>query len=569
MKNEKRKILSWQENILGGFQPYLLIAMVIFLIYFQTLFFDFSYLDDNSLILDNAGFIGNLGNFFQAFREDVFLSFADAYYRPIMTISLMLDAQFSGTHPFFFHFSNLAIHILAACLVFSVLAQMKYRRDVSLFLALVFAVHPVLSQTVAWIPGRNDSLLAVFVLAGFWYFLKFLETRNKKYLVGNLIFFTLGVFTKETAVMLPVVEAVYLFFLRKDKKFIFNEKWIWIGSGGVAIIWFLMRRWAFINPIEMPLCDLVFSVWKNSPAMVQFLGKIFFPFNLSVLPIIEDTTFWLGSLAIIIWLSLLFFTKEKKWAAWVFGAFWFLVFLLPSFVRPNAEIVADFIEHRLYLPIFGLFIILLETDWLRRYTWEKKIWLWGSAIFLIFLSGMTFWHSRNFQDRMSFWQDARTHSPHSPLAHRNLGAMLFLDGKFDQAEPEFQEALRLNPSEQMAHNNLGLIYMKRGEMEKSELEFKKELEINPFYDAAHFNLGLLYYQLSRKDEAGVLWQKTLEINYNYGDAWRNLAILYYEKKNLSEATKFAKEAYLRGVQLPPELIKLLEVPTVPGMLLKK
>jgi tetratricopeptide (TPR) repeat protein len=121
----------------------------------------------------------------------------------------------------------------------------------------------------------------------------------------------------------------------------------------------------------------------------------------------------------------------------------------------------------------------------------------------------------------------------------------------------------------MAHNNLGLIYLKNKEWEKAETEFKTELEINPNYALAFFNSGLLYYQLGQKEKAEDFWKKTLEINANHPDAWRNLAIFYYEKKDFFQAAEYAKGAYSRGVRLPPELIKLLETPVTPSMLLRK
>lgn len=546
--------------ILKGARPYLLIGTIIFLVYFQVLFFDFSYLDDNALILDRAAFIQNLGNFFQAFREDVFISLADAYYRPLMTVSLMFDAQLAGVQPFFFHLTNVALHIFASCLIFSLLIQLKYQKDLALFFALIFAVHPVLTQAVAWIPGRNDSLLAIFVLTSFFCFLKFLERRENKYLAGNLIFFLLGAFTKETALMLPLVEGVYLFFVGRDRKFIFSQKWLWLGSGGVISFWFFFRSLAFQNPIEIPWQALVFSTIKNSPAVIQFFGKIFFPFNLSVLPILQDTTFWTGILALVSIVTLLFWTREKKFNLWFFGIFWFLVFLLPSFIRPNFKIVADFIEHRVYLSLLGLFILVAETDFLRSFSLEKKIWRYGSLLFLLFFAGLTIFHSQNFRDRNTFWENASLNSPHSPLAHRNWGAMLFLDKKLEEAEKEYLEALKLNPEEPMAHNNLGLIYLNRGELEKAKQELEKERESNPYYDAVYFNLGLLSYRMGKITEAEEFWKKALELNPGYADAWHSLAVAYYEEKNFAEASKFAREALRRGAPLPEELLKLIQSP---------
>jgi lipoprotein NlpI len=212
---------------------------------------------------------------------------------------------------------------------------------------------------------------------------------------------------------------------------------------------------------------------------------------------------------------LIFFTKDKRWNFILLGLGWFFAFLLPSFIRPNSALVADFIEHRLYMPIIGLFIILLETDLVKKIDLKKKSVLIVVGSFVLAFSIMTIVYSRNFANRLVFWENAAQNSPHYPLAHRNLGAMYYLDGNINDAEKEFKTALELNPNEEMAHNNLGLVYANQNKLAEAEEEYKKELENNPYYDNAYYNLGLLYWGQKRYEEAKDSWRKTLEINPNF------------------------------------------------------
>jgi len=96
-----------------------------------------------------------------------------------------------------------------------------------------------------------------------------------------------------------------------------------------------------------------------------------------------------------------------------------------------------------------------------------------------------------YKNRLSFWQYATNTSPSSPLAHRNLGVMLYFAGNIKEAEASYLKSLDLNPSEPMAHNNLGVIYMERGDLDKAKEEFLLELEINPGYKQAIDNLYTL------------------------------------------------------------------------------
>lgn len=553
-----RELNNWiEKNILFGKRPYFLIAALIFIVYFPALFFNFTYLDDNNLILEHAGFLSHFLNIFESFRQDVFLSYADAYYRPILNVSLIFDAQFSQSSPFVFHLTNILIHLLATISLFVLFQKFKYQKNLALFFSLVFAVHPILVQAVAWIPGRNDSLLMLFISFSFIYFLKFLEEKNGKNLTIYLIFSALAIFTKESAIFLLLVQASYLCLVRKEKIITKNNFKLALGLSAIMGMFFVLRQVAFQNPIAMPFSNLLKSVVINFPATLQLIGKIVFPFNLSVLPIIQDTTFIFGIIAVIFLGMAIYFSQEKRWNYLIFGGIWFFVFLLPSFIRPNTEIVADFIEHRIYLPIIGFFIIILEIDWIKKINFKKKIPLFVSVGIILFFIVLTVSHLPNFKDRMAFWRNARENSPHSPLAHRNLGAMYFLDGKMNEAEEEFKESLKLNPKEQMAHNNLGLIYMNRGNLEEAEKEYDKELENNPTYDNAYLNKGILYYKLGKFYEAIDAWKMALKINPLQYQSVHNIFAYYYQNKNIEEATFWAKEAQSWGMPLLPEMERIL------------
>lgn len=532
---------------LRGPMAYALIAGAGFLIYFKSLFFGFTYLDDNVLIIDSFRFLRQLSNVLEAFRHEAFYilhSSAAYYYRPMLTVSFILDAQLGGVNPFIYHLTNIIIHLAASCLVFKLLAKLGYARQLAFFFSLIFSIHPILSQAVSWIPGRNDSLMALFGLASFIFFLYFLETKKIGYCLAHIFFLGLVIFTKESALALMPICILYFILIRPDSRS--SKSAVLLGWLAVSGLWFFMRSAALnSNLTPMTGMDMGKSIFMNLPALVQFVGKIIFPFNLSVLPIVQDTTFFYGILALALIASALFFSKSVRINFAIFGAIWFLAFLLPSFIRPNTEIVADFIEHRTYMPMVGFFILLLETDTVKKIDFGLRRYLAVCGAIVILLAGITFFHIDNFKSRLSFWLNAATRSPHSPLAHRNLGAMYYLDGLPDKAEPEYRKALELNPLEPMAHNNLGLIYASRGDIKKAEEEYKKELEINPFYDNAHFNLGILYYKLGEFKKAEALWKRVIELNPDYMDAYASLRVYYYNLGDFAQAAYFESKLKAR------------------------
>src|SRR3989338_2260876 len=505
-----------------SFLPYVLIAIVGFALYFPVIFFGYTYLDDNVLILQRKEFLTDLSNLPRAFTEDVFHQpSGGSYYRPLLTLSFMFDARLGGSAPFFYHLTNLLLHLLAACLVFALLMKLQFRRELSLLASLFFTVHPVLAQAAAWLPGRNDSLLAVFVLASFLCFLTYIKERRWPYLLGHLFFFLAALLTKETAVVLPIIIILYAYLFRARLQGMLR---LAAGWGLVIVPWFLLRRSVLGASIGAADFDVVRSLATNLLAVLPYIGKIVFPVNLSVLPILRDLPLIWGLVAIALAGAGLLFSKNKRPGFIIFGIAWLLLFLLPSFIR-SASAVADFSEHRIYLSLIGFILVCLEIDLIKTFDTKKPAHLAAAGIVLLVFSAITFRHEENFRNRLSFWKNAAETSPNYAFNHNNLGAMYFLDGEMEKAEREYKRALALNPAEPLTHNNLGLIYMNMGKLKEAEAEYLKELKINPLYDNALFNLGLLYARQGKLREARRLWQMTLEVNPGHNDARKYLELI--------------------------------------------
>jgi len=482
--DHKDQIKNWRS--LRGWRIYFLIFILGFLLYGRTLFFDFTYLDDNTLIIDNYPIISSFRNIGTIFGSDAFFSADKFYYRPLLNLSFAGDAAISGALPVIFHQTNILLHILAAMLVFQLFLKWQKSRGLALSLALLFLVHPVLAQAVAWIPGRNDSLLAIFVLVGFLSFLNFCDSPRLRYYIAYLIFLFLALLTKETAVFLPVLVVFYFLFLAPDKV-IKSDRYLLLGGSSVAIfLWFLMRHFALSGETTRYSAALI-QIIHNSPAILVYLGKLLFPFNLAVFPILADSRSIYGSAAAAVLILAWIFSRQKRNKYVIFSLFWFFLFLLPSFIRING--LPDFLEHRLYLSFVGFLFFLAELDWLKNLDFSRKNVKMITAIILLALSGLTWLHTVSFHDRLTFWQTAASQSPHSPLAQKNLGAMYYFQGDLKQAENYDQKALALNPQEPMVHNNLGVIYLDQKDYLRAEKEFQAELAINPGYDKAINNLA--------------------------------------------------------------------------------
>jgi tetratricopeptide (TPR) repeat protein len=472
---------------LNTWRPYFLFFLIIFIIYGQTLFFGLTYLDDNTLILDKQEVLRDFRNINTLFSTDAFFSDNKLYYRPMLNLSFMVDAQFGPLNYAVYHISNLLWHLLAVSLIFLILKRLFKKPQLAFYLALLFSVHPVLTQAVAWLPGRNDSLVAVFILLAFWFFLNFVDKYKLSSFLLYLFFFWLALLSKETSVFFPLLLIVYFYTIGKEKKVArLDQGMILIGSAAVGFIWFLMRYFA-LQGGQISTESALISVFHNLPAAVVMGAKMILPFNLSVLPVAVDTSFVLSLIAWPALILFIFLSRRKNWDYLIFGVAWFLIFFLPPFVVSTAA--PYLLEHRLYLPLIGFLIALFSFDSIRNLDWNKKV-VWSIAVLILCLfSSITIWHSRDFKDQLTFWKAAVKDSPHSPLANRNLGVMYYFNNDLVNSEKYYKASSALNPTEPMVHNNLGVIYMGQKKFKEAELEFNKELEVNPGYDKAIYNLN--------------------------------------------------------------------------------
>ena len=535
------------------------LALISLVIYAQSLFFGYTYLDDNVLVLDNLFFLKDISNLGRIFTTEVFhlLHSSAAYYRPMLTLSFMWDAILGGGALWMFHLTDIIIHLLVVILLYKLLLKLEVSKTLAFILSALFAVHPALSQAVSWIPGRNDSLLALFVLAS-------LLTLDNIFL--HLLFFAGALFTKESALFLPVVYGGWLFWLKKEKRpgklMTLVLSWITVG-----FIWFCLRSIALgDNPVKYSLNTAIETVVNNFSAVILYFGKIFLPFNLSVLPTLVDSKLYLGIISLLLFVVASLVWRPKNIRIYLFGLGIYLIFLLPGFIRPNNYYAPDFLEHRLYLPIIGIIISLsqiiprvipapsvipakagIQAGFPIR-SGMTKWWSRMTIGVILVLAMINIFHSRVFSNQLRFWQNAVAHSPSHPLAHKNLGAMYYFDQKYDEAEKEYLLALKLSPTEAMVNNNLGLIYFNRKDQDKAKEYFLKELALYPNYDNAHANLAMVYYQDGDKDKAEEEWLTTVKINPDHKETLKNLAIYYSQvKKDPVKAKYFYTEAVKRGV----------------------
>ncbi|HEX7413903.1 MAG TPA: hypothetical protein VF411_07630 [Bacteroidia bacterium] len=511
----------------------LVLIVLSFILYGKALKFGFNYLDDSILVIDQYKLNSDYNNIPKAFSQHIFKVDGQAdrshdYYRPLMTLSFMLDAHIAGSPaPYFYHLTNVLLHILTGFLLLIFFKKFGVAPVPSFILCLFFLVHPALAQAVAWIPGRNDSLLAVFVLASFIFLIRYLEEKKPYLLALHILMFVFGLFAKENGIMLAPLTFFYLRFIAKYKSNS-TEKALYtrLGLGYLICIlpWWFMRQAALDANNSIYVGNVIKNIISNAPMISQYIGKTLFPFDLSVLPTIRDTHFVYGILAVALVAAAIYFTPVKRWNYIIFGLLWYFLFLFPALVSPFVGL-----EHRIYVPMFGFLLIMAETKWINDITATN---LKSAAIPLGFI--VVFWfltHNRLpvFKDRISFYKNGTETSEYGTFAYLTLGKQYEKIEKYDSAIVTYQRGLKVDSTLIMFHNNMATDYMKLDMFPEAEREIFKELALHPDNYTALQNLGTVYKLTDRMDLAAEQWKKVLKIKKDFSYAYQELAKYYLAK----------------------------------------
>ena len=384
------------------------LVVVCLALYGPTIGYAFIGYDDTLLIVQNQTFLNDLGNIPQAFKQDAWTvegrASSQSYYRPFYTLSFMLDSQLGGTDSSVYHLSSILLHAIATCLLLLFLQRVGSPHHAAFLLALFFAVHPALVAVVAWVPGRNDSLLAVFALASFLLLDRFRRHSSWGNLALHLSAFGVAIFTKEAAIVIPVLALLYLNWMVGASTSWDVHGRLVMGWCAITVAWFVMRSMA-IGRGQLGW-TLLWNALDNGVFLLHYLGKALLPIRLALFPTRVDTPLLIGVVALAGLSLALFFSRKKRLGYVFFGLCWFLLFLLPTLVVP----VLVGLEQRLYTAAAGLALILLEVDWIRAAKVGRRSLAVGLLV-TVALASLTWMRLDAFSSREAFWQRGAAGSP--------------------------------------------------------------------------------------------------------------------------------------------------------------
>jgi protein O-mannosyl-transferase len=386
-----------------------IVASISLAVYAQTFFFDYTYLDDNNLIIDRQEFYGRPSSLYRIFSGSFFGNSSGAYYRPVVNFTFAVNMLADGIKPVGYHIANVLFHAMSCVLFLSFLLMLGMGSLPAFTASVLFALHPVNVSAISWIPGRNDVLLGCFFFLSCIFLLKYLRKPGIGYGIWHTVFFFLALLTKETALCFPVI---FVFLIASQNHRAFFRRQIWLSWLAAAAVYFTIRYMAISSRPEFirSLFNTAISRWY---VMFSELGKLVCPVKLQVLAAPKDILLWpcfISASAI----AGVFFIRGARKNILLFAVSCILLPIVMSLFGDRYVVL----ENRLYIPISGICIIAGETLRAIKNSGKKTAYFfYGVVIAACLFSGVTdVFYSRNFSDRRTFSNAAIKASPNSGIA---------------------------------------------------------------------------------------------------------------------------------------------------------
>jgi len=498
---------------------FLILFLLAFLPYANTLINNFVY-DDSFQVVDNP--YAHSFRYLRPIFTTTVWSFQGAqgisnYYRPMMTFGYLLTYQIAGLVPFSFHLANLVLHAIIVWLVFCILRRLSGER-IALIAAGLFALHPIHTESVAWIAAVTDLELSVFYLAAFWLYLRLPEAKDKAWTRAAMCAsFALALLSKEQAMTLPVLAMIFEHFYRADRSTTTSrEKVSRYAPFWMVSALYLIARTAVMGGVASVITRPRLSWYETILSAVSlaggYLGKLLWPMHLSAFYVfhasrrLTDPRVLLG-LAALALCAICFLALWRRAHAVSFALLWILLPLGPV-LNARWMPASVFGERYLYLPSFGFCWIVA---WAAVTLWS------GNAapvlrplaravpaavgVVALLYAARTVSRNRVWRSDDSLFRRAIEVQGETSILRSNLGASAFNHGDSAEAERDWLEALSLGPSNVFALDNMGLLRRNQGRYFEALDYAHRALRVRPMYSRGHVNLAQTLAALGRKTEA--------------------------------------------------------------------
>ena len=551
--------------------PLVLIPFCVLLAFWPTIHADFISWDDDANFLNNPHFRGLSWQNLRWMFTTVHMS----NYQPLSWLLTGLGYSIWGMKPLGYHATSLALHGLNSVLFYLLAARLlrlaaRGRRNeaavpfAAAFAALLFALHPLRVESVAWLSGQHDLQAAAFYLLALLCYMKACagEGRRWRWLMGCTALFAAAMLSKANGVTLPIALLILDYYplrrlapdprrwLQPEQRQVWLEK---VPLLAVAVAAGIINLVARHQTAELEPLGLSFRIEQAFYGLAFYIGKTVAPVQLSPMyPIPVDLqlppTVVGASTALVLGLTAALLHQRRHWPSGLVAWAYYVVTALPvlGLISFSTQLMAD---RYTYLPCMAWAVLVggaVLVGRRRMRTQVRHLLSVALGSVLLVLALLSFRQSRLWHDSETLFRYVLAEDQNIPEAHNTLGFILMNQRNTDEAMAEYRRALALKPDYVRAINNLGLALLRQGHTEEAAEQYEKALSLQPNYAFGQNNLGLALLVLGRAAEALPHFEKAVDLAPKYVVAYANLGGALLTLGRVDEAiTQYRKALEIR------------------------
>lgn len=507
----------------SGILIYLLPLLLLMMVWSPMLFAPFLW-DDGAVIVQNR-FMLFPANLRLLFSHDYFLIFGEASYRPIVTLSHIIDSTLWGTWSAGHHLTNLLLHCVCVVVLIRLMSLFDVKRLILLASVVLFAVHPIVAETLGVVAYRDDLLAALFFLCALYQYIQFERSPRLIRLGASALCLSLALFAKETALLFVVIVVVYNMLIRRPIRMHTAIAYLFfmLCSGWYVLVRFVLMA----NPAQADQSEYFSHTWPVFVRPFLVVDTAFYSLCNMLMRIDYHTdSLWIMSIiGFMLLIGTVFVLRNNMdGKAARLGWLIFIGALVP--VMNIVPLENMFTNRYMYLPLSGFMLALSAIGFVDA---RRVKHLMCVLAILVIVAAAGFASNRYFQSETAFAQKLAVDSPYNYKAYNYLGTIALEERKLDEAAQYFDRALAVEPTFFEAVYNRASVALSRGRFDGAKKYAARLLKLNPERSEGYRLWGDIAFDEESFEVAEVFYQQALEHNRYDINARLNLGVVYEEQ----------------------------------------
>lgn len=548
----------FESQYLGGHAPSQKAYFALFLIVIVSLIAYLPILNNGFVNWDDDKYVQNNPLIHSISLGDIFSTYVMGNYHPLTILTYAIEYHFFGLNASGYHVVSLLLHLLVVILVFSSVLLLSDKIEVALVASLLFGIHPVHMESVAWASELKDLLYVFFFLASYICYLHYIKKGQKRFYFYCLLWFLFSLLSKAIAASLPLVFLLTDYF--KERKISRN---VWLEKAPFFALAFFFGIIAIdaqqsVGAISVDYFSFPQRIVFASYSFITYLLKLLLPFRLCgyySYPIKggEDIPIqYYSYILLVIGLAAYvgYSLRYNKKIFFGFGFFTITVFFVLQLLLVGTTIMAD---RYIYLPSIGIFylageglVFLLKKS--KSATYFRLPAMILLAVAVIFYSSKTYGRCFIWKNSMIFWSDVINQDSTIPVAYYDRGCFLENEKKYEDAIIDFNKAVDLKPDYTEVYLRRGILFKELKRYQEAINDYNKAIQLKPDLADAYNNRGIIFNELQRYQEAIDDYSQAIRLKPAYVKAYNNRGIIFSQLNRYKESLS----DYNKVIELEPD-----------------